>query len=166
MWRDRDGRRREVDVRIDLILVLTTDRRIQLVAWRRHVEEAADLDEWRRGVESQIATGPVGLGLGRLANPFRVQQRREREREHVDDDGATGSVEADVHRSEPEVDEGGDALRTEGVDDHQPDGERSRLRHGRQALESLHDPGERRRPDVLAADTDQDRDQDGCRDER
>ena len=52
MWRDRDGQRREVDVRIDLVLVLTADRRIQLVARRGQVEESADLDEWVRGVES------------------------------------------------------------------------------------------------------------------
>ena len=100
------------------------------------MEESTDLDEWTCHVESHVATGSIRLGLGRLANPFRVQHRREREREDVDDEGAIGGVEANVHRSEAEVDEGGDALRTEGVDDHQPDGERGRLRHGRQALES------------------------------
>ena len=85
-------------------------------------------------MESQLATASVRLGLGGLANPLRVQHRREHEREGVDDDGATRRRWC--MSSEAEVDEGGDALRTEGVDHHQPDGERSRLRHGRQALES------------------------------
>ena len=86
-----------MDIRVDFVLVLTPDRRVQLVARRRQVEESTDLDEWTGHVERQVATGSVRLGLGGLANPFRVQHRCEREREGVDDDGATGGVEANVH---------------------------------------------------------------------
>ena len=117
-------------LRVDPVLVLTADRDLQLVPRRRQVKRARERDERLRDAQRDVALESRRLDLRLLAQPLRLEQRREKQREREDDDPFVGG-----NTSEAEVDEGSDAGRAERVDQRERNRDARRLRDNRQALE-------------------------------
>jgi hypothetical protein len=87
-----------MDLGVDLVLVLTADRDLQLVARRRQMKRAADVEKRACEVERQVALKACGLDLGLLAQPLGLQQGGEHEPQEEDDDAAAGRCETDAHQ--------------------------------------------------------------------
>ena len=64
--------------------------RLQLVPRRREMERTADAYKRPRHVEREVAAHALRLRLGRLAQPFRIEQRGEAEGEEAQDDAPAG----------------------------------------------------------------------------
>ena len=77
-----------MNARVDVVLVLSPDRDLHLVARRRQVERAAEGDERPGRGERDAALEALRLDLGLLAQPLGVEQRGEAEREEEEEDAA------------------------------------------------------------------------------
>jgi hypothetical protein len=77
-----------VHPRIDVVLVLATDRKLQRVPGCCQVQRAADRHERLREPQRRAALDPLRLDLRLLAQAFGVEERREPECEQEDQEAA------------------------------------------------------------------------------